>query len=144
MKMKAVVLGIAMTGMFSLPAFADAVSHARDAIPLEEGVSDTRLLPAGKPDRYRIVIEQPTTLEVNSEHFAGEHQSEPLNKQMKATLYDASGNVEATASDLRGHFQISERVQPGEYILEVTGQSLGGSGHDEESGGRYTLHVDFK
>lgn len=142
MTIKSLVLGVAITTMFAVPAFAVTGDNPTPPPKLEEGVSSTQLL-RGEPQRYRIVVDRPATLEISSEHLAGEHQGDTEYKQIKATLYDASGRVVTTASDPRGHFRISERVQPGDYILEVTGRNLSGSSH-ESSTRRYNLHVDFE
>ncbi|WP_152561225.1 hypothetical protein [Halomonas salina] len=142
MTVKALVFSVAVASMFIAPTFAATGDNPLPPPMLKEGVSSTQLL-RGEPRRYRVVIDRPSSLEISSEHLAGEHQGEGEYKQIKATLYDASGKMVTTASDLRGHFRISERVQPGEYILEVTGRNLSGSSH-ETSTRRYNLHVDFE
>ncbi|PAU73915.1 hypothetical protein [Halomonas salipaludis] len=138
MKLKAIIFGMAVASMFSMPVLANMGASVQEMPVLERGVSPTQILANGHPKRFQVNIDQPTTLRVSSEHFAGVSSQ---GNQIKAILYDDTGNRVAEASSPRGHFQLQRQLQPGNYELEVSGWSLGGNA--EALSNRYELHVAY-
>lgn len=138
MKLKAIVFGIAATGILSAPVMA-SIGNSDQGLPvLDKGVSPTQILSNGNPKRFQINIDQPTTLKVASEHFPGMSSQ---GNRITATLYDDVGARVAEASSPRGHFQLNRQLQPGNYQLEVSGNSMGGGAQDDRN--RYELHVTY-
>jgi len=94
------------------------------------------MLAQGQPKRFNINIEQATTLKVVSEHFPGFTST---GNRISAVLYNEAGQRVAEASSPRGHFELVRQLQPGNYQLEVTGRSRGGSDDNHY----YELHVAY-
>ncbi|HAY16806.1 MAG TPA: hypothetical protein DCX51_07645 [Halomonas sp.] len=94
------------------------------------------MLAQGHPKRFNINIEQATTLKVVSEHFPGFTST---GNRISAVLYNEAGQKVAEASSPRGHFELVRQLQPGNYQLEVTGRSSGGSDDNRY----YELHVAY-
>lgn len=138
MKFKAITFGMIAASMFSIPVLANMGASTPEMPVLERGISPTQILAGGHPKRFQINIDQPTTLRVSSEHFAGVSSQ---GNQIKAILYDDAGNRVAEASSSRGHFQLNRQLQPGTYQIEVSGSSMGGS--SEGDGNRYELHAAY-
>jgi len=136
MKTSTLLLAAAMT-------FFTAVTQANDEhsrLPtLSAGVSETYGLVAGKPLRFQIAVEHDAVLKISSRHFAADSSK---NNLMTAVLRDPQGNVVATASDDNGHFSLEQDVQEGYYQLEVSGNSISGSAHENERS--YSLNVAFE
>jgi hypothetical protein len=103
---------------------------------LERGVSSTQLLAQGQSKRFNINIQQATTLKIASEHFPGFTST---GNRISAVLYNEAGQQVAEASSPRGHFELVRQLQPGNYQLEVTGRSRGGSDDNRY----YELHVAY-
>lgn len=138
MKFKTITFGMAVASMFSMPVLANMGASVQEMPVLERGVSPTQILANGHPKRFQIKIDQPTTLRVSSEHFAGVSSQ---GNQIKAILYDDAGNRVAEASSPRGHFQLNRQLQPGSYQIEVSGSSLGGNAESDRN--RYELHAAY-
>ncbi|RTQ99620.1 hypothetical protein [Halomonas nitroreducens] len=138
MKRQAVFLSVAMLSLFSSASFAVTGGQSREPITLEPGVTDTQILSAAGPKRYEVHVSRDQTIEISSEHFAGESSA---NTMIEGALYDESGKLVSRDSDTRGHFLISKRVRPGTYILEVSGTAMGSA---DEVANRYNLHLNVE
>ncbi|MCE8012111.1 hypothetical protein [Billgrantia desiderata] len=138
MKLKTITFGMAVASMFSMSVLADIGASAQGVPVLERGISPTQILANGHPKRFRINIDQPTTLKVTSEHFPGISSQ---GNRITGTLYDDSGQRVAEASSLRGHFQLERQLQPGAYVLEVSGWSY--SQNADSFSNQYELHVAY-
>lgn len=138
MKFRAIIFGIAATSILSTPVMAGMGGSAQGLTVLDRGVSPTQILASGYPKRFQINIDQPTTLKVASENFPGMSSQ---GNRITATLYDDAGARVAEASSPRGHFQLNRQLQPGNYQLEVSGNSMGGGTQDDRN--RYELHVTY-
>lgn len=137
MKRYTTLIGATMLGLFSAATFAVTGSQPSEPMMLEAGVSDSQLI-SQVPKRYSLQVKQATTLQLSSEHLASDSSE---NVRIQGRLYDDAGNLIAQATDPRGHFLITERVSPGTYILEVSGDAMGSP---NEVSNRYNLHVNFK
>ncbi|ATJ83317.1 T9SS type A sorting domain-containing protein [Halomonas beimenensis] len=138
MKRQVVFLSAAMLSLFSSASFAVTGNQPSGPIKLEPGVTDTQILSSADPKRYEVQIDRDQTIEISSEHFAGESSAVTM---IEGELYDASGKLISRDSDTRGHLLISERLQPGTYILEVSGTAMGSA---DEVSNRYTLHLNVE
>jgi hypothetical protein len=138
MKIKAIVFGAMVTSILSTPVLASLGSEYQDVPTLERGVSSTQMLAQGQSQRFNINIEQATTLKVASEHFPGITSN---GNRISAVLFNETGQQVAEASSPRGHFNLVRQLQPGNYQLEVTGRSMGGSKTNDDN--RYELHVAY-
>lgn len=136
MKVKSILFGALVASIFSTPALANFGTTTQDLPLLERGVSSTQLLAQGQSKRFNINIQQATTLKIASEHFPGFTST---GNRISAVLYNEAGQQVAEASSPRGHFELVRQLQPGNYQLEVTGRSRGGS--DDNS--YYELHVAY-
>jgi hypothetical protein len=96
------------------------------------------MLAQGQSQRFNINIEQATTLKVASEHFPGITSN---GNRISAVLFNETGQQVAKESNPRGHFNLVRQLQPGNYQLEVTGRSMGGSKTNDDN--RYELHVAY-
>ncbi|XKH61646.1 hypothetical protein LG290_08080 [Halomonas sediminis] len=138
MKLKAITFGMIVASMFSMPVLANMGASAQELSVLERGTSSTQILANGQPKRFEISIDQPTTLKVSSMHFPGVSSQ---GNQIKATLDDDAGARVAEASSPRGHFQLNQQLQPGNYQLEVSGNPAMSGAQDNSN--RYELHVTY-
>ena len=138
MKIKAIVFSAVVASILSTPVLASLGNTTQNLPLLERGVSSTQMLAQGQPKRFNINIEQATTLKVVSEHFPGFTST---GNRISAVLYDKTGKQVAEASSPRGHFELVRQLQPGNYQLEVTGSSMGGT--KENSNNSYELHVAY-
>ncbi|MDK9686425.1 hypothetical protein [Halomonas sp. LC1] len=136
MKVKSILFGALVASILSTPALANYGTTIQDLPLLERGVSSTQLLAQGQSKRFNINIEQATTLKVVSEHFPGFTST---GNRISAVLYNEAGQQVAEASSPRGHFELVRQLQPGNYQLEVTGRSRGGSDDNRY----YELHVAY-
>ena len=136
MKVKSILFGALVASILSTPALANYGTTIQDLPLLERGVSSTQMLAQGHPKRFNINIEQATTLKVVSEHFPGFTST---GNRISAVLYNEAGQKVAEASSPRGHFELVRQLQPGNYQLEVTGRSSGGSDDNRY----YELHVAY-
>ena len=114
MKIKAIVFSAVVASILSTPVLASLGNTTQNLPLLERGVSSTQMLAQGHPKRFNINIEQATTLKVVSEHFPG---------------FTSTGN----------RISAVRQLQPGNYQLEVTGRSSGGSDDNRY----YELHVAY-
>ena len=138
MKIKAIIFGATVATILSTPVLASQGNTSQGVPTLERGVSSTQILAQGQSKRFNIKIEQATTLQVTSEHFPGIRS---YGNPISAVLYNESGQRVAEASSPQGHFNLVHQLQPGNYQLEVTGRSGGGSNANDDN--RYELHVDY-
>ena len=138
MKFKAIIFGATVATILSTPVLASLGNTSQGAPTLERGVSSTLILAQGHSKRFNINIEQATTLQVTSEHFPGITST---GNRISAVLYNEAGQQVAEASSPRGHFELVRQLQPGNYQLEVTGSSMGGT--KENSNNSYELHVAY-
>ncbi|WP_444678186.1 hypothetical protein [Halomonas sp. E19] len=140
MKLQVAALGIVLASLLSAPAMAGFGAGADRELPmLDSGISSSYILSSpGHPQRFQINIDQPTTLRVASDHFPGESS---VGVRITARLYDDSGRLVEEATSPRGHFKIERQVQPGNYVLEVSGASTGAK--REGMRDRYELHVSY-
>ena len=138
MKFKAIIFGATVATILSTPVLASLGNTSQGAPTLERGVSSTQILAQGQSKRFNINIEQATTLQVTSEHFPGIRS---YGNRISAVLYNESGQRVAEASSPQGHFNLVHQLQPGNYQLEVTGRSGGGSNANDDN--RYKLHVVY-
>ena len=138
MKVKSILFGALVASILSTPVLANFGNTTQDLPLLERGVSSTQILAQGQSKRFNINIEQATTLKVASEHFPG---ATSTGNRISAVLYNAAGQQVAEASSPRGHFEMVRQLQPGNYQLEVTGRSGGGSNANDDN--RYKLHVVY-
>ena len=138
MKFKAIIFGATVATILSTPVLASLGNTSQGAPTLERGVSSTLILAQGHSKRFNINIEQATTLQVTSEHFPGITST---GNRISAVLYNEAGQQVAEASSPRGHFELIRQLQPGNYQLEVTGSSMGGT--KENSNNSYELHVAY-
>ncbi|XKE44175.1 hypothetical protein LG302_12380 [Halomonas organivorans] len=138
MKRQVVFLSAVMLSLFSSASFAVTGNQPSGPLKLEPGVTDTQILRSADPKRYEVQVDRDQTIEISSEHFAGESSAATM---IEGALYDASGNLISRDTDTRGHFLISERVRPGTYILEVSGTPMGSV---DEISNRYTLHLNVE
>jgi hypothetical protein len=136
MKVKSILFGALVASIFSTPALANFGTTTQDLPLLERGVSSTQLLAQGQSKRFNINIQQATTLKIASEHFPGFTST---GNRISAVLYNEAGQQVAEASSPRGHFELVRQLQPGNYQLEVTGRSRGGS----DDNPYYELHVAY-
>ena len=136
MKVKSILFGALVASIFSTPALANFGTTTQDLPLLERGVSSTQLLAQGQSKRFNINIQQATTLKIASEHFPGFTST---GNRISAVLYNEAGQQVAEASSPRGHFELVRQLQPGNYQLEVTGRSSGGSDDNRY----YELHVAY-
>lgn len=136
MKVKSIIFGTLVASILSTPVLANLGNTIQDLPLLERGVSSPQLLAQGQSKRFNINIEQATTLKVVSEHFPGFTST---GNRISAVLYNEAGQQVAEASSPRGRFELVRQLQPGNYQLEVTGRSRGGS--DDNS--YYELHVAY-
>ncbi|MDM7481938.1 MAG: hypothetical protein P3W96_008010 [Halomonas sp.] len=136
MKVKSILFGALVASIFSTPALANFGTTTQDLPLLERGVSSTQLLAQGQSKRFNINIQQATTLKIASEHFPGFTST---GNRISAVLYNEAGQQVAKASSPRGHFELVRQLQPGNYQLEVTGRSRGGS----DDNPYYELHVAY-
>ena len=138
MKVKSIIFGALVASILSTPVLANFGNTTQDLPLLERGVSSTQILAQGQSKRFNINIEQATTLQVTSEHFPGIRS---YGNRISAVLYNESGQRVAEASSPQGHFNLVHQLQPGNYQLEVTGRSGGGSNANDDN--RYKLHVVY-
>ncbi|GKW50512.1 carboxypeptidase-like regulatory domain-containing protein [Halomonas sp. NCCP-2165] len=138
MKLKIVTFGIALVSAISTPTMASMGGNNSIPAILEKGISSTQILANGHPKRLQVNIDQPTTLNVTSEHFPGISSQ---GSHITGTLYDASGQRIAEASSPNGHFLIQRQLRPGNYLLEISGWSPGGNTADLRN--RYELHATY-
>jgi|TARA_R110000737_G_scaffold198317_1_gene218358 hypothetical protein len=138
MKIKAIIFGATVATILSTPVLASQGNTSQGVPTLERGVSSTQILAQGQSKRFNINIEQATTLQVTSEHFPGIRS---YGNRISAVLYNESGQRVAEASSPQGHFNLVHQLQPGNYQLEVTGRSGGGSNANDDN--RYKLHVVY-
>ncbi|MBF58607.1 MAG: hypothetical protein CME80_13005 [Halomonas sp.] len=138
MKVKSIIFGTLVASILSTPVFANFGNTTQDLPLLERGVSSTQLLAQGQSKRFNINIEQATTLKVTSDHFPGFTST---GNRISAVLYNEAGQQVAEASNPRGHFELVSQLQPGNYQLEVTGRSMGGT--KENDNNSYELHVIY-
>lgn len=138
MKVKSIIFGTLVASILSTPALANYGTTTQDLPLLERGVSSTQVLAQGQSKRFNINIEQATTLKVASEHFPG---ATSTGNRISAVLYNEAGQQVAEASNPRGHFELVSQLQPGNYQLEVTGRSMGGT--KENDNNSYELHVIY-
>ena len=136
MKVKSILFGALVASIFSTPALANFGTTTQDLPLLERGVSSTQLLAQGQSKRFNINIQQATTLKIASEHFPGFTST---GNRISAVLYNEAGQQVAEASSPRGRFELVRQLQPGNYQLEVTGRSRGGSDDNRY----YELHVAY-
>lgn len=136
MKVKSILFGALVASILSTPALANYGTTIQDLPLLERGVSSTQLLAQGQSKRFNINIQQATTLKIASEHFPGFTST---GNRISAVLYNEAGQQVAEASSPRGHFELVRQLQPGNYQLEVTGRSSGGSDDNRY----YELHVAY-
>lgn len=138
MNVKSIIFATLVASILSTPVLANYGTTSQDLPLLERGVSSTQLLAQGQSKRFNINIEKATTLKVASEHFPGLTST---GNRISAVLYNAAGQQVAEASSPRGHFELVRQLPPGNYQLEVTGSSMGGSHSNDD--GNYELHVAY-
>ncbi len=133
----ALITALLIMPLLSLQATANTGDQA-SATTIEIGQeSDSRLIPEVDADRFNIKVDTEQQITISSTHFPGEEGNFGLT--LNATLNDESGKTIATAkSNNRGNFEITENLEPGNYTLIVTGESLK-SRHESTS--RYSIHV---
>ncbi|GHC37939.1 hypothetical protein [Aidingimonas halophila] len=89
---------------------------------LEAGTSSSQQV-AGT-QRYTLQVDQPSQLEIRSRDLGS---GDAAYYRLQGVLLDDQGNVVAEADQVGGQIALDQSVQPGDYVLEVNGQSLGGT-----------------
>ncbi len=135
---KKIALAAAVVSMFSVPAIASLDAPAAQGTWLQKGNNASGILTSANSHTYLFDIENTATVKIDSSHFPG--ASHPM-QRMSAQLLDASGNVVVESQASSGDFSISEKLQPGQYRLVVSGSS-GGYG-DSWDVHRYNLNVSL-
>ncbi|WP_148252110.1 hypothetical protein [Aidingimonas lacisalsi] len=116
--MKAITGGALALGLIGqAAAMGGASTHT-----LEPGTSSSQQV-AGT-QRYTLQVDQPTQLEIRSQSVA---HGESAHFRLSGVLLDDDQNVVATAEQVGGQIALNHSVQPGAYVFEVNGQSLGGT-----------------
>ena len=132
---------LALSGVFAVatPVYAGMGHTVSQPLQLEQGVSATHTLEQGFPTKFQLQVDEAMRLHVSSEHFPG--HSSRFN-HIRAELRNAQGQPVAVAEDRHGHFHLSQQLQPGSYVLEVSGKTHPARRNLGEN--TYELHVKFE
>ncbi|PXX99948.1 hypothetical protein [Halomonas sp. LBP4] len=98
------------------------VAERDGVLPLPEGPSQHQRIMG--IDRYVFDIEEPTRMQVRTHLWSA---TSPNKVILRGTLYDENDNIIARGSRLGGRFTLDQALNPGFYMLEVSGKFLSGT-----------------